>query len=193
MLRFFHPLLFYPLVLLVIGLIVIFGLEPQKWPRAPGPVAGIVQNGVLVLRRGAFDTPDRSPEQQLTVMRDFWGRPQTLRIAVLPNQPPPTPAEQGVRILLTPDAAALIGDRPAVVDIVYRPLPLNSASALAVSLQGIGPADWVTQALPPQPARLSFTLPAQSAVNAIGLRAITDQTDKAYGLEITEMRVRPAP
>ena len=193
MLRFFHPILFYPLAILLAGLIIVIGLQPQKWSRPPAPVAGAIADGALILQRDAFNTPDLSPEQTLTVVRDFWGRPQALRIAVLPNQPTPTPAEQGVRILLTPEAAAMIGDKPVTVDVTYRPLAVNGASGLAISLQGIGPAAWVTQPIAPQPARVRFQLPAQLAVSAIGLRAISNQGNKAYGLEITEVRVAPTP
>jgi hypothetical protein len=96
-----------------------------------------------------------------------------------------------VRILLTQEAAALIEAKPVTLDVTFEPLQLNGASELAVSLQGAQPAQWVTQALPIQGARLRFELPAQSGVNAIGLRAITNQTDQAYGLEISELRVQP--
>ncbi len=50
-----------------------------------------------------------------------------------------------MRILLTPASAALIGERPVAVEVQYNPLPVNAASALAVSLQGIAPGEWVSQ------------------------------------------------
>jgi hypothetical protein len=34
-------------------------------------------------------------------------------------------------------------------------------------------------------------LPAQSTVNAIGLRAVSTGSDQAYGLEITRIRIIP--
>jgi hypothetical protein len=186
-----HPLLFYPLVLLAAALIVAFGLEPQRWPRAPHPVAGETQGQGLVLHANAFDAPSGSPEQHMIVVRDFWGRPLSLRIAVLPDQPAPTPAERGVRILLTPEAAALLEERPVIVEVHYNPLQQNSSTALAVSLQGIAPADWVTRELPAQPGAVRFELPAQFAVDAIGFRAISTESDLAHGLEITSVRITP--
>lgn len=185
------PIVFYPLALLVAGLVILFGIEPQRWPREPRPVAGAVQEQALVLGPTAFDAPSASPEQQVTVIRDFWGRPLSLRIAVLPNQPNPTPAERGVRILLTPEAAAMIADRPVVAEVSYNPLSINAASGLAVSLQGIAPAEWVTEDMAAQPGVLRFTLPPQMAVDAIGFRAISANTDQAYGLEITNVRLLP--
>lgn len=187
----FHPLIFYPLAALLAVLVIAISVRPQAWPRQPAPVGAVQEQGALVFERAGFNTPDTSPEQNMTVTRDFWGRPQSLRIAVLPNQPPPTPAEQGVRILLTPQTAALIGDHPVTVDVSYNPLPVNAASGLAVSLQGIGPSDWVIHEAPSESGTIRFELPPQMAVNAIGLRAMSDADNEAYGLEITRIRIIP--
>lgn len=187
----FHPLVFYPLIALVAALVILVSLRPFSHTRDPEPVAGIIQEGAVVLEGASFNTPDPSPEQHMVVDRSFWGEARALRIAVLPNQPPPTPAEQGVRILLTPETAALLDGMPVTVDISYRPVPINAAPALAVSLQGIGPADWVIQPIPPQAGTVRFQLPAGFAVDAIGLRAISEATDQAYGVEIVSIRATP--
>ncbi len=184
-----RPLIFFPLAIIAAGLIVAFGLEPQRWARAAHPVNGVMDGRTLVLAGDAFDAPSASPDQHITVHRTFWGAPKSFSIAVLPNQPPPTPAERGARLLLSPDAAAALQDRPVVVEVAYNPLNVNPATSLAVSLQGIAPADWVIQELPAQPGVARFELPAQNAVNAIGLRAISENNDYAYGLEITAVRV----
>ncbi|MBC7770483.1 MAG: hypothetical protein H7124_17010 [Phycisphaerales bacterium] len=189
----FHPLIFYPLALLFAAFAIAVSVKPQAWPRTPAPVAADLIEGSLVFSGAAFNSPAVGAEQDMTVVRDFWGLPQTLRIAQLANQPPPTPAEQGARLLLTPEQAALIEDRPVTVEVSYRPLTVNAASGMAVSLQGIGPAEWVSQDAPSEPATLRFELPAQFAVNAIGLRALSNGTDQAYGLEITRVRVTPHP
>jgi len=189
----FHPLLFYPLALLLGALVIAISVRPQAWPREPAPVAAQVEGGSLIFAGPAFNAPAVGAEQDVAVVRDFWGQAQTLRIAQLPNQPPPTPAEQGARLLLTPEQAALIDDKPVTVEVSYRPLPINAASGMAVSLQGIGPAEWISQEAPSEPATLRFELPPQFAVNAIGLRALSTGTDQAYGLEITRVRVTPHP
>jgi hypothetical protein len=189
----FHPLIFYPLVIVFAAFVILVSVKPQALPREPAPVAGQVQGGSIVFARDGFNSPAVSPEQDLFVVRDFWGRPQSLRIAQKPGQPPPSPAEQGARILLTPDQASLIGGRPVTVEVSYNPLPVNAASGLAVSLQGAAPAQWVSQTAPPQPATLRFELPAQAGANAIGLRALSTEPDQAYGLEITRVRVTPHP
>ncbi len=187
----FHPLLFYPLVLVLAALVIAISIRPQNWPREPAPVAAQIDGASLVFEGEAFNSPAVGAEQNMSVSRDFWGRAQTLRIAQLPNQPPPTPAEQGARLLLTPEQAALIDDKPVTIEVSYRPLPINAATGMAVSLQGIGPAEWVSQEAPSEPATLRFELPAQFAVDAIGLRALSTGTDQAYGLEITRVRVTP--
>lgn len=189
----FHPLVFYPLVLVMAAVIIVIGFRPQAWPREPAPVSAELSDGALIFQNDSFNSPGASPEQVMFVTRDFWGSARSLRIAVRPDQPPPTPAEQGVRILLTPDQAGMIDDRPVTVEVSYLPLANNTASGLAVSLQGIGPADWVSQSLPVEPGAgtLRFELPPQFSANAIGLRVLSNAADQNYGLEVTRIVVTP--
>lgn len=187
----FHPLLFYPLAAILAVLVIAVSIQPQNWPRAAAPVAGEIASGALVLEGDAFNSPSGSAGQDFTVVRNFWGAAQTLKIAVRPGQPAPTPAEQGVRIELTPAAAEIIGERPVRVEVNFNPLPVNPADALAVSLQGIAPAEWVSRPIEPQTGVATFELPASMAVNAIGLRAITNGEDQSYGVEITRIRIVP--
>lgn len=189
----FHPLIFYPVVLLLAAGVVLLSMAPQAWPRPAVAQAGQVADGAVILTGGAFTAPDPSPDQSMYVVRDIWGDAQSLHIAVLPNQPPPTPAEQGVRILLKPETAAMLQDRPVTLEISYRPVPVNAATGLAASLQGIGPADWVIQPIAPQSGVVRFQLPAAASVEAIGLRAISTNQDQAYGVEIVSIRAIPAP
>jgi hypothetical protein len=187
----FHPLIFYPLAIVFAVLVITISVRPQSLPRDPAPVAGRVVENALVYAGPGFDSPANSAEQNMTVTRDFWGRPRTLRIAVLPNHAAPTPAEQGVRVLLTPQDAARIANRPVTVEVSYNPLPVNAAQGLAVSLQGSGATAWVGQTIRPQPATVRFELPPQTEVNAIGLRALNEGAEAAFGLEITRIRVIP--
>lgn len=187
----FHPVIFYPLALIFAGLAIAVSLRPQSWPRDPAPVAAQIAEGALIYRGDAFNSPDDAPEQAVTVIRDFWGRAQTLRIAVEPGHAAPAPTETGVRVLLTPEDAARIEGRPVIVEVSYNPLPVNAAQGLAVSLQGGAQATWVGQSIRPQPATVRFTLPAQSGVNAIGLRALNEGAQQAFGLEITRIRIIP--
>ncbi len=187
----FHPIIFYPLAALLAALVIALSVQPQAWPRPPAPVAGAVAQANLVLEGSAFDAPDPGAGQHMHVARDFWGQPQSLRIAQAPNQPAPRTDEHGVRLLLTPASAELLRGKPIAVEVSYNPLPINAASGLAVSLRGDGAADWVSQPAPPQPGVLRFELPASANANAIGLRALSGGTDQAYGLEITRIRASP--
>lgn len=190
----FHPLVFYPLALVLAVLVIAVSARPQSFPRAAAPVAGQVEQGALVLQGAAFNSPGDDPgAQYVTVKRDNWGQALSLKIAQLPGRPAPTPQDHGVRVLLDPARAASIAGRPVTVEIAYLPSPVNAASALAVSLQGAGAANWVIRPTPPQPGTLRFELPAQANPTAIGLRAIASngEEDEAYGLEITRIRVTP--
>lgn len=191
MLRFLHPILFYPLALLAAALIIFIGVQPQRWPRPPAPVSGDATDNGLMLSGAALGTPAPGPRQSMNVTRDFLGRAQSLSIAVPPEQPSPGPSDTGVRILLAPGAAARIENRPTLVEVAYEPLPFNGAEALAVSLQGDAPPYWATQPLTEEPGRLQFELPPQTSISAIGLRAIAAPPDIAFGVTILEVRVVP--
>lgn len=185
----FHPILFYPLAALLAVALVAISIRPQSWPKSPARTAGAMQEQTIVFEGAAFDAPAIGAEQEMTVKRDYWGHALSLMIAQKPGQPAPTPAELGARLLLTGERAAMLEGNPVTVEVSYLPLPINAASGLAVSIQGIGPAEWVSQPTPPQPGTLRFELPPQIAVDAIGLRALSDGTDQAYGLEITRVSV----
>lgn len=187
----FHPAVFYPIVLTIAAVVVLASMSPQTWPRSAEPQAGLIREGSLVLERGAFTAPAPSPDQYVYVTRDLFGNAEALRVAVLPGMPPPTPAEQGVRVLLTEQGAALLNDHPVTVEVTYRPVPINAATGLAVSLQGIGPADWQTQAISPVSGTVRYEFPPSFAINAIGLRAISDGEGQAYGVEIVRIRAIP--
>lgn len=188
---FFHPLIFYPLAALLAALVIAISLRPQSLPRQPGPAAAAQIQGALVYQKDGFNSPEASPNQNMTVVRNFWGAPQSLRIAVHPRQTAPAPEEHGVQILMRPTDAAAISNRPVTVEVSYLPLPVNAAAGLAVSLQGQGAATWVSRPTPPQAGTLRYELPAQSTVNAIGLRVISTGDNEAFGLEITRIRVLP--
>jgi len=187
----FHPLIFYPLAILMAGLLIAASVQPQKWPRAPEAVAAQTADGALVYAGPGFDSPAPAPQQEMTVTRDFWGRAETLRIAIKPEQGEPAADEQGVRIMMTAEDAARVENRPVAVEVTYNASPVNAATGLAVSLQGAGPAVWVSQDIPPEPNTVRFALPAQAGVNAIGLRALSSDNDQNYGVEITRIRVIP--
>ena len=187
----FHPLIFYPLVALAAAAVIALSIQPQSWPRAPAPVAGVVQNGALVLEGAAFNSPEKDAGSTLHVDRDYWGHAQSLHIALKPGQAAPVATDTGVRILLGPESAAFLAGRPATVEVTYRPQPVNTAAGLAVSLQGAGPAQWVTHAVQPQAGVLKFELPGGPGATAIGLRAMSSATDQAYGLEIVRIRAIP--
>jgi len=187
-----HPFVLSVTALLIAAAAIAFSLMPQRWERPPAPQAGEIERGALILEGDALGAPADSPEQVLHVERSFWGKTEALRIAVRSNAPPPSPAETGVRILLAPEAAALISDRPGFIDVTIRPLPVTTSSGLAVSLQGIGAAEWVSQEITPLASVVRFAVPAMTAVDAIGLRPLSQNTDYAYGVEIVRIRVVPS-
>jgi hypothetical protein len=187
----FHPLVFYPLVAVIAVLVVAISLSPQSWPRDPAEVRAVRDGEWFVYQAGGFNSPAVGPGQELTVMRDFLGRPQALRIAERGRQATPNSSEHGTRILLSPDDSAAISDRPITIEISYYPLTVNAATGLAVSLRGDGASEWVSQTAPSQPTTLRFRLPPTANVNAIGLMTLSNSDDQAYGLEITRIRLTP--
>ena len=149
------------------------------------PVAGVLDGPTLVLRDRDLERVDSAPEQT------HLAREGQLRLSVLPDQPPPTPAERGVRVIVSADRAATLNDHPVVVEIRYGLSRSNPASGLAVSLQGIGPAHWVSEPLTADAATVRFELPEQSSIYAIGLRALSDKPGRAGVVTINEIRITP--
>lgn len=192
---FLHPAVFYPLAAILAALVIAVSAKPLSWPREAAPVTGQRAGSSIVLTQTAFAAPAPDPQQNLYVTRNFFGQPRALRIAVLPNQAAPAANDRGVRILLAPEAATALSGRPATIVVTYNPLAVNAATGLAISLQGAGATQWVTQTAPPQPAALRFEVPAQTGVNAIGLRTINGNGEQpeAYGLEITRISITPHP
>jgi hypothetical protein len=187
----FHPIVFYPLVAAFAVLVIAISLSPQSWPRDPAEVRAVRDGEWFVYQGEGFNSPEVGPSQEMTVVRDFLGRPQTLRIAERGRQATPNSSEQGTRILLSPDDAAALSGRPITIEISYNPLAVNAATGLAVSLRGEGASEWVSQSTPPQPTTLRFRLPPTANVNAIGLLTLSNSDDQAYGLEITRIRLTP--
>jgi len=187
----FHPLVFYPLAIVFAVFVIAASVKPQSWPREPAPVAAVEQNGALVFQGAAFDSPANGPEQSIHIVRDFWGRAQTLRLAQLAGRPAPSAAERGTQLLLTEGQAAQLEGRPAHIQVSYNPLPINMASQLAVSLQGASGVRWVVHDLAPESGTLQFDVPAENGVTGVGLRAVSEADDQAYGLEITRVVVTP--
>lgn len=189
---FFHPVIFYPLLLLAAAALIYLSLRPDLLPGAPQAQAGRTDAaGAIVLEGAALSHPEAGAEQNFHIQRDGLGRAQSLHIAVLPNQPPPTPADQGVRVLIAPAAAEALSGRPVRVEVTVRPLPITTASGLAVSWQGIGPTEWVTRTLQPQAQIVAFDLPPQTSPEAVGLRVIASNNDYRYGFDIARIRVVP--
>jgi hypothetical protein len=190
-----HPIIFYPLAALIAVLMIAVSIRPLSWPRDPAPVSVQHAGASIVLAAAAFDAPAPDPQQNLYVTRNFLGQAHSLRIAVLPNQAAPGPNDHGVRILLAPEAASALDGHAATVLITYNPLAVNAATGLAVSLQGSGPTQWLTQTAPPQHGILRFEVPAQTGVTAIGLRTLNANGTQAeaYGLEIARISITPHP
>ena len=187
----FHPVIFYPLAAILAAGAILISLQPQAWPRPPAAVEGRTDQGVVVLDGEALGAPTGDRAQSYRVVRDFLGRGEALRIAQLPGQPPPAGSDAGVQIAFAPTLAAALANRPVQVEVTYRPLPVNAASALAVRMTGESQGLWVTRTTPPQAARVRFELPAQASIDGLGLRAISSGTDQSYGLEIIRIRIRP--
>lgn len=177
------------LIVVVAAALAALVLLAPRLERVAEPIAGAVENGALVLQGEALRSPDTSPEQRVAVTED-----DALHIEVLPAQPSPTPAERGVRVLLTDENAALIEDRPVTIEIGYTPVS-TVATELAVSLQGIGPAEWRTQPIGAGAGTLRYELPAQIGVSAIGLRVVNwnGGAVKVDRIRIVPQQAAPAP
>jgi hypothetical protein len=145
---------------------------------------------VLLLDRGGLARPAVAPAHTIRIVRDGLGRPAALRVATRPGQPPLSPVDQGARLLLAAQTAAAIGAGDAIVDVSIRPVPLTTAQGLAVSLQGAGPVEWVSQPLTPEAQVLRYQLKAApGGARAIGFYPFSADQEYNYGVEIVQVRV----
>lgn len=188
----FHPLLLYPALALAAVALIFLSLRPDLGIMTTSAQAGRYEEGVVVLEGEALAHPEVSPGMFAHVARDGLGRPIGLRVAAAPDQGEPDGEDRGVRILLTPEAAARLPAGPAIVEVLVRPVPVTTAPALAVSLQGEGPVAWARQDLPPEPRVVRFAAPSGAGMSAVGLRPISAYADYNYGFEIGRIRILPA-
>jgi len=177
-------------LLVAVAVVLITGAALVGWTRMLDPrgkpVAGEIDGAALVLNGRAFGTPDPSPEQTIATSSEG------LTIQVLADQPPPSPADRGVRILLAAERASHVNDRAVIVEVGYTLPRANAASHLAVSLQGIEPSDWRTQPLSAGGGVARFALEPSFAVDAIGLRAMSDTPGAPGAVVINDIRITPA-
>ncbi|MET0181619.1 MAG: hypothetical protein ABW199_01910 [Caulobacterales bacterium] len=187
----FHPLFLYPCMAAIAIALILLSLRPDFALGAPAPQVGRVNGGAVILQGAALSQPEVQPDEVVHVLRDSWGRPSSIRIAVLPNQPAPGPADTGVRFLLDPQTAAAVAGKPVTLEITLRPVFITSAASLAASLQGAGPAEWKTQEVSPQAQIVRFDFPSVEGLQAVGLRPISNYADYNYGFEIVRIRIAP--
>lgn len=188
-----HPLILYPLMIVTAAALIFLSLRPDFARGEAAAQSGRMAGEALILEGPALAAPDLQPDQVAFVARDGLGRPIALRLAVLPDQPAPGPADTGARILLDAQAAAALGAGPVTVEVTVRPLPVTTATGIAVSLQGPGPAEWQTREVSPQAQVLRFDFPTHPPrIEAVGLRIISANNDYNYGFEIARIRLVPA-
>ncbi len=187
-----HPLILYPLMAAIAAALVFVSLRPDLAMGAAAAHSGRDVNGAVVLDGAALADPDVGPGQVAYVARDGLGRATALRIAVLPHQPPPGPADPGLRILLSPEAVREIGAGPVTLEISIRPVPITTAAALAATLEGAGPHAWQIRELSPQAQIVRYEFPSVEGLSAVGLRVVSAYDDYNYGFEIARIRLVPA-
>ena len=95
----------------------------------------------------------------MTVSRDLWASAARCTSPCLPDSPLRPRPILACEFCSTPASAAVLGAGAVTMEVSYRPQAVNTAAALAVSLQGAGPADWVKLPLQPQAGVLRFQLP----------------------------------
>jgi hypothetical protein len=186
----FHPLLFYPLLAGLAALAALISLRPA-WPSQALPAQAAVREGQAYdfgARELAAVSPGAGHDQY--VPRDAQGLAQSLRLARRMDsvgQDPP-----GALLIFTPSDAAAFTGASVAVDIVYRPLRINSAEGLSVRFAGS--TEWVSAPLEPREGRAGFVLAAPpSAPTGLEVRVDSTRNDYAYGVEILAIRLLPTP
>jgi hypothetical protein len=206
-----RPIVFYPLVAVLVAGTILASMNTALIPHEPAAQSGVWRNGALVFPAEALSHVEVGPQQEYYLQRDAAGRPRSIQIATKKAFGAPRAGEPGVRLVLTPEAAAAFAGKALRVDLQVRPLLYTTAQTVAVSAPaGDAPAAWVDQPFPrtaiertgPDEARtttlMRYILPANaSAPSAIAIwpKANLESgkpADFNVGVEIVEIRLAPA-
>lgn len=196
------PVWFFPLLAVCAVALILGSMGGATFQAAPGPQGGVRDGGEIVFGPKALaDGLEARGTHLRYVHRENGFAPSAVSIAVLPKEGPPSPAEPGARLLLTPAAGAALAGKPVRVLVKTQSLNVTRAEALAVSLQNDGAIQWVSQPLPETAATLTFDLPPAEGQppSAIGFWVVSTKGDTAggaaatynYGVRILEVRAAP--
>jgi hypothetical protein len=185
----FHPLLFYPTLAALALMAVLFSLRPA-WPDPHETVMG-AQRAARAFDYGANNLAATAtgPAHVSYIVRDTFGLPQSLRLArTMASVGQDLP---GAVMPLTPEDAAAFAQGPVVADVVYRPIPINTAEGF--SLRWAGTQAWISTAIEPREGQVSLVLPeTDTPPTGLEIRIDSTRADYAYGLEILAIRLTPA-
>jgi hypothetical protein len=205
-----RPIFFYPLAALVATGTILASMGTALIPHEPAAQAGASAGGTYVFGADSLQHVQVGAAQEYYLQRTAAGAPGSIQIATKKTYGAPGASDPGLRLMLTPQAAASLAGKPLRVDLQVRPLLYTTAPRLAVSAQSQGaPTQWVSEPFPStaierfsndptkSAAWISFALPAQAGpVNAIGLWPEADlsggQPTLNYGVEILQLRIAPA-
>lgn len=209
-----RAIFFYPSVAILAAATIVLSLNTAMAPHVAAPQAGATQmDGALLFGPAALAHVDVSPAQEFYLQRDDAGDAKSIQIATKPDRAGPTLEDQGVRLLLAPEAGAALAGKPLRIALRVRPLLYTTAPKVAVRLQTAAPTEWTALPFPhtvieragDDPATTSawlrFDLPAVSgAPQAIAIWPYDDEPRDPEarfqfntGIEIIEIRVSEAP
>lgn len=183
----FRDWIFYPLVAIAAAILIALSFGETLRPTPPGPVAGLAAKDALVFPADMLKSVD--PGAAATHVVREGTKTIGLRIATPVGGAAPVLAA-AARVRLDPSAAARLSQRPLVVELLTRPIPLATAPEIAVGLISNGTVQWSRQTLSTDPALAAFAFPATSGVDGIAIYPINPSPDRVLGVEIGEIRVR---
>lgn len=187
---------FYPLAAIIAAAVVLASFGPALLSEHPEPVAGQFVDNALVLEGEDLGHPEPSDGTVHYVVRDTGWGVTGLRVAIEPGRGPVQPQEQGVRILLSPEAAVSLGPGPFRVEVEIAPVPVTTAPELAIAIDR-GEPEWRTQPISVVHNVITYEFPstdqAGPLISGIGIRPVATLLDYAYGVEIRRIRIIPAP
>ncbi|MBL8550341.1 MAG: hypothetical protein JNJ73_10170 [Hyphomonadaceae bacterium] len=196
----FRWYVFYPLMALISGAVILASLGPALLPDpGPTPTAGAQDRGALVFAGEALAHPQVAANTVYFVPRgDRSWRPTGLRVAIRPNAGLVGERERGAEILLSPAATDWIGMGPLRIEVAIAPLPLSSANQLALGLQRGAGAQWSAKNVSAVSDTIIYEFAAAAApVRGLSLRPISQDNSGNRGVEVRSIRVLhaapPAP
>jgi hypothetical protein len=179
---------FYPLAILIAAGLILFSLGPAPFATRGAAVSASQSGQAWVLGPASLAQAVPDVWHSTHIVRGPTGAPVGVRIAAKPGAPE---ALDGVKLRLSPTASQALSQKAVRAQLQFKRIAETGATGIGLRLVGAAPMPWQTIPLPEQGDSMEILLPATGEVSGLDMRAVSNRTDFASGIEITQIALTP--